>query len=133
MRVKENKIMIKKFKDLITSVDVLNTLHGGVSEPFLSILEDDIGRELRVRVPGIDRDALQVEIVNSSLSVFYLLPIISDGKLVYLPQVVYNQEIPYFVAANEITAGFENNELVIQLPFNKHSNGLNRTINIDNK
>jgi hypothetical protein len=126
-------MMIKKFKDLITSVDVLNTLHGGVSEPFLSVLEDEISRELRVRVPGINREALQVEIVNSSLSVFYLLPIISAEKLVYLPQVVYNQEIPYFVAANEITAGFEDNELVIQLPFNKLSNGLNRTINIDNK
>jgi hypothetical protein len=131
--VKENKMMIKKFKDLITSVDVLNTLHGGVSEPFLSILEDNTGRELRVRVPGINREALQVEIVNNSLSVFYLLPIISDGKLVYMPQVVYNQEIPYFVAANEITAVFEDAELVIQLPFNKLSNGLNRTINIDNR
>jgi hypothetical protein len=125
-------MMIKKFKDLITSVDVLNTLHGGVSEPFLSVVEDEIGRELRVRVPGISREALQVEIVNNSLSVFYLLPIMSDGKLVYMPQIVYNQEIPYFIAANEITAVFEDHELVIQLPFNKLSNGLNRRINIDN-
>lgn len=125
-------MMIKKFKDLITSVDVLNTVHGGVSEPFLSVLEDEIGRELRVRVPGINRETLQVEIANNALSVFYLLPIISDGKLIYMPQVVYNQEIPYFIEASEITAVFEDRDLVVQLPFNKLSNGLNRRINIDN-
>ncbi len=52
--------MIKHFKELITSVDLLNTLHGGISEPFLSFREDIAGREMRVRVPGLAKEALRV-------------------------------------------------------------------------
>jgi hypothetical protein len=122
--------MIKKFKDLMTSVDVLNTMYGGISEPYLSLREEEHGRELRVRVPGVKRESLQVEIDDNALSVFYLIPLISDGKLVHMPQVVYNQVVPYFIDVTQISAAFEDNELVIQLPFNKFYNGFNRKIEI---
>lgn len=123
--------MKTKFKDLITSVDVLNTLHGGVSEPFLSMKEMSDSREVRVRVPGVEKEALQVEIVNNQLSVFYFIPVYSDGKLVQLPQVIYNQPIPYFVEVSKIKASFEENQLRVQLPFNELSDGYNRKIKIN--
>ena len=119
-----------KFKDLITSVDLLNTLHGGVSEPFLSIREQSDGREMRVRVPGVNKDALQVEVVDNQLTVFYMIPIHSNGKLMQMPQVIYNQPIPYFIDAAKIQGTYEENELVVVLPFNKLSNGHNRKIKI---
>jgi HSP20 family molecular chaperone IbpA len=122
--------MKMKFKDLVTSVDMLNTLHGGISEPFLSIVEVASGREMHVRVPGLKKEALQVEIVNNQLSVFYLIPMTSAGKPMYMPQVVYNQAIPYFIDASKIEATYENNELVVRLPFNELSNGYNRKIRI---
>lgn len=122
--------MIKQFKDLITSVDLLNTLHGGVSEPFLSFREEPAGRELRVRVPGLTRDALQVEINNNELSVYYLIPIASAGIVLHMPQVVYNQKIPYFIEAKGIKATYEENELVVKLPFNERSNGYNKRLQI---
>lgn len=123
--------MKTKFRDLVTSVDVLNTIHGGVSEPFLSVTEDSEGREMRIRVPGVNKEALQVEIVNNQLSVFYFIPIQSAGKLVQMPQVVYNQPLPYFVEASRIKATFEENELIVELPFNELSNGYNRKIKIN--
>ena len=122
---------MKKFKDLLTSVDVLNSLHGGVSEPFLSVKENAEGREMRVRVPGVDKEALQVEIINNQLSVFYFIPILSSEKLVQMPQVVYNQPIPYFVEVSKIRATYTENELVVDLPFNELSNGYNRKIKIN--
>ena len=122
---------MKKFKDLLTSVDVLNTLHGGVSEPFLSLKENAEGREMRVRVPGVNREALQVEIINNQLSVFYFIPILSNDKLVQMPQIVYNQPIPYFVEVTKIKATYTENELVVDLPFNELSNGYNRKIKIN--
>ena len=122
--------MKMKFKDLVTSVDMLNTLHGGISEPFLSIVETAGGREMHVRVPGLKKEALQVEIVNNQLSVFYLIPMTSAGKLMYMPQVVYNQAIPYFIDASKIEATYEDNELVVRLPFNELSHGYNRKIRI---
>ena len=122
--------MIKHFKDLITSVDLLNTLHGGVSEPFLSFREEPAGREMRVRVPGLSREALQVEIIDNALSIYYLIPMESSGKLMHLPQVIYSQKIPYFIEASGIKATYEENELVVKLPFNERSNGYNRKIKI---
>lgn len=112
-------------------MDVLNTLHGGVSEPFLSMKEMSDSREVRVRVPGVEKEALQVEIVNNQLSVFYFIPVYSDGKLVQLPQVIYNQPIPYFVEVSKIKASFEENQLRVQLPFNELSDGYNRKIKIN--
>jgi HSP20 family molecular chaperone IbpA len=123
--------MNKKFKDLLTSIDVLNTLNGGVSEPFLSFRKHASGHEMRVRVPGINKEAMQVEINNHELSVFYLLPIEVSGNLLQMPQVVYKQVIPHFIEASGIKATFENNELVVKLPFNESPNDYNRKIEID--
>jgi len=122
--------MIKGFNDLMTSVDVLNTMHGGVSEPFISFREQPNGREIHVRVPGIIKEAMKAEINNNELFVYYLIPVASSGKLIQLPQVVYSQKIPYFIEVNGIKATYEENELVVRLPFNELSNGYNRKIEI---
>mgnify|MGYP000529440927 FL=1 len=118
----------KKFKDLLTSVDILNTLSGGVSEPFVSIREEADRHEVRFRVPGIDKETLQAEVHNNELIIFYMIPMESDGKAVQLPQIIYNNAIPYFIEINGIQAHYEDNELVVELPFNEFSNGYNKTI-----
>lgn len=122
--------MKKKFQDLLTSVDVLNTLHGGISEPVVTLRQQAAGREVHVRVPGISRDSMQVEIHNNVLSVFYLIPIESAGKKINMPVVVYNKTIPYFIDISGIKADFEENELIVQLPYNELSSGYNRKIQI---
>lgn len=121
---------MKKFKDLVTSVDVLNTIHGGISEPFLSIREEAEGRQVRVRIPGVKKEAMQVEINNNKLSIFYLIPIHSNEKMIHMPCIVYNQSIPYYIESSRIKASFEGNELIVDLPFNELSNGYNRKIEI---
>jgi HSP20 family molecular chaperone IbpA len=120
--------MKKSFKNLLTSVDVLNTLNGGTSEPQLSLLEKTEGHQIRIRVPGLDKEALQVEIHNNELSVFYHIAIESIGKTVQMPQVVYNQPIPYFVLTEGITATYEEQYLLIDLPFNEKANGYHRKV-----
>lgn len=129
---KKGEAMIKnnKFKHLLTTVDLLNTLNGGVSEPHLSFREQPSGRELRVRVPGVRKEMLQVEINNNLLSVFYLIPMKSSEKQMYLPKEVTKQTIPYFIEIPGIHATYEENELVVKLPFNELSNGYNRKVPI---
>lgn len=122
--------MNNKFKNLLTTVDLLNTLNGGVSEPYLSFSEQPSERELRVRVPGVSKEMLQVEINDNLLSVFYLIPIKSSGKQMYLPKEVTKQTIPYFIEIPGIHATYEENELVVKLPFNELSNGYNRKVPI---
>lgn len=72
--------MNNKFKHLLTTVDVLNTLNGGVTQPYLSFREEPTGRELRVRVPGVSKEMLQVEIKDNQLIVFYNIPMETSGK-----------------------------------------------------
>ena len=122
--------MNNKFKQLLGTVDLLNTLNGGVSEPYLSYRERTDGREVRVRVPGVSKEMLHVEINNNQLNVFYLIPMETSGKQVYLPKEVMRQTLPYFIEIPAIQATYEDNELVINLPFNELANGYNRKIPI---
>ncbi len=119
----------KKLKDLLTSVDILNTLHGGVSEPSVILRKETDRHEVHVRVPGIDKESLQAEVHNNELIIFYMIPLQSDGKQVQLPQIVYNQAIPHFIEISGIQAHYEdNNMLIVELPFNEFSNGYTKTI-----
>jgi len=124
--------MNKQTKELLTSVDVLNTLHGGVSEPFVSIVERKTSREIRVRVPGIDKEALQTEVHNNELTLYYMIPVQSARKVIRMPRVIYSQPIPYFVEVKNIHANFEHRDLVIHMPFNGLYNGYHRKISADN-
>lgn len=118
----------KKFKDLLTSVDILNTLSGGTSQPFVSIREEADRHEVRARVPGIDKHKLQAEVHNNELIIFYMIPMESNGKAVQLPQIVYNNTIPYFVEINGIQAHYDDDMLVVELPFNEFSSGYSKRI-----
>jgi len=122
--------MKNKFRHLLTSVDLLNTLNGGVSEPYVSIREEPGGRELRVRVPGVGKEMLQVEINDNQLTVLYHIPMKVSGKNVYLPKEVIKQTLPYFIEITGINATYEENELVVKLPYNELSNGYNRKVPI---
>ena len=127
----KKKRMNKKFKDLLTSIDVLNTINGGVSEPYMSFTKNADGHEMRVRVPGIGKESMQVEINNHELSVYYLLPLEVSGQLLQMPQIVYKQMIPYYIEAGGIKASYDHNELIVKLPFNEESNDNHRKVEID--
>src|SRR5688572_15212516 len=113
--------MNNKFKALLTTVDLLNTLNGGVSEPYISYTDKPDGRELRIRVPGVSKEMLQVEIHNNQLSVLYHIPMETSGKQVFLPKEVIKQTLPFFIEIPAIQASYEENELVVTLPFNELS------------
>lgn len=117
--------------DLVTSVDVLNTLSGGVSEPQISFTEQDQGREIRLHVPGINKEMMHVEVHNNNLSIYYYLNITSGDKLIQIPQIVYSRVVPYFIDISKINASYEEDELVVRLPFNKLANGYHKKIRID--
>jgi len=122
--------MNNNLKNLLTTVDLLNTLNGGVSEPRLSYRDRPDGRELRIRVPGVSKELLQVEVNNNQLNVFYHIPMETLGQQVYLPKEVVRQTLPYFIEIPAIQATYDDNELVVMLPYNELSNGYNRKVPI---
>ena len=123
--------MNKKFKNIATTVDLLNTLNGGVTQPYLSYRERPDGREVRIRVPGVSKEMLQVEIHDNLLDVFYHLPMDAAGKKVLLSKEVIKQTLPYFIEITGIHATFEEDELVVNLPYNALANGYNRKVQIE--
>jgi hypothetical protein len=126
--ISKGEINMENRLELLTSVDVLNTLHGGVSEPQVALTQLDHAREMRIRVPSINPESIQVEINNNMLFVFYIINISSFGKDIRLPYTIYNRALPYFIDISKINSVVEGNELVISLPFNALANGYHKTI-----
>jgi HSP20 family molecular chaperone IbpA len=118
------------YLDLITSIDVLNTLNGGLSEPQMNMNHHEDFREIRVKVPGIKLEDIHVEMHNNSLSIYYFLNLVSGEKLIQLPRFVYSRNVPYFINISKINARMENDELIVTLPFNHLANGYHKEIKI---
>jgi HSP20 family molecular chaperone IbpA len=116
------------YLDLITTIDVLNTVNGGVSEPQLNLIHYEDYREIRLKIPSIKLEEVHVEVHNNNLSIFYIINIISKGKMVQLPRFVYNRNVPYYIEISKIKARIENEELVVNLPFNRLANGYHKEI-----
>src|SRR5688500_9788231 len=126
--IRKKEINMENRLDILTSVDVLNTLHGGISEPQLLLKQHEHAREMRVRVPGIDPETIQVEVNNNTLFVYYTLNVNSAGKDIRLPYTIYNRPLPYFIEISNINSTIEDKELVITLPFNSLANGYHKKI-----
>lgn len=120
--------MDRQYLNILTSVDVLNTLHGGISEPQVFLNELDRSREIKIRVPSIAPESIQVEVNNNNLFIYYTLNINSGGKNIRLPYTLYNHALPYFIDIDKIHSGVEGEALVVKLPFNTLANGYHKKI-----
>lgn len=117
--------------ELLTSVDVLNTLNGGMNESRMQLKQFPDHREIRVRVPGVSEDKFHAEIHNNVLSVFYTVSVVSDDLKMEVPRVVYSKQIPYFVDTEKISASAEDNLFVVVLPFNSMAQGYHRSVSTE--
>jgi len=117
-----------QYMNLITSVDVMNTLNGGRTEPVVKLSQFTNSREVRVKVPGIDPEKIEVEIHENTVSIFYMINVATAGKEVAIPYSVYNKQQPYFIDVSKIVAQIEDGELVVTLPYNQLANGYHRRV-----
>ena len=124
------KTTLKLPKELITSIDMMNTLNGGTSEPFVRLQKFPTYHQITLRVPGIDVDNIKVEIDNNQLMIYYLIPMLSQAKEMKFPRVLYNKDIPYYVDVHKIAASEEETTLVVHLPFNELADGYHRDISL---
>jgi HSP20 family molecular chaperone IbpA len=116
------------YLDLITSIDVLNTVNGGVSEPQLNLIHYEDYREIHLKVPGINTEEIHVEVHNNNLSIFFFINIQCNDRIVQLPRFVYNRNVPYYIDISKIKARLEDEELIVKLPFNRLANGYHKEI-----
>src|SRR6187401_2396408 len=108
---RENQIMKRsQYLDLLASVDIMNVLNGGRSEPRVKLNQHEDHREIRVKIPGIGAEVIQVEVNNDHVSIFYMMDIESAGKTMRLPYSLYNKQQPYFIDLTRINAAVEGQE-----------------------
>lgn len=117
-------------QELVTGIDVMNTLNGGTSEPTLRTKEFPDYQQLTIRIAGVDVENVKIEINDNQLMIYYFIPLISQEKKINLPRVVYNKGIPYFVDVANISADEQDDTLVVRLPFNELANGYHRDITV---
>ena len=116
------------YLDLLTSVDVMNTLGGGRAEPIIALEQHEKFREIRIKIPGLDPQAIEVEVNNNQVSIYYVMNIKSGDKLMKLPYTVYNRQQPYFIDVSKINAAVDDDTMVVTLPFNTLANGYHKRI-----
>jgi hypothetical protein len=125
--------MKNNFSDLLTSIDVLNTLSGGISEPRVEYHQYVDRREIHINVPGVDNELIMIEINKNTLIIFYSIAIVSGNVTIPMPKVIYSKTIPYFVDLANIRAKSKGDGMVVTLPFNKLANGYQQNINQENE
>lgn len=114
--------------EILQTINALNTVNGGVSEPTLILKQLEDHRAVWLRVPGIDLDNIQVEVRNNVLSIFHFFVSHTGDHTVETPRFLYNKQIPYFIDQENIAAHVEENFLKVVLPFNKLAEGYSRRI-----
>ena len=118
--------------EIIQSIDIGNTLHGGISQPEVRVSQHEDYRQVELWVAGVSEEHMHVKINNNQLVVYFELAIESRGSLISIPFIAYNKQIPYFIDARKIRANYANGVLTVQLPYNELANGYHRDIPIEN-
>lgn len=118
--------------EIIQSIDITNTLNGGVSEPVVKISQHPEYHQIELKVPGIGEEHMHVKINNNQLMVYFERTMVSRDEPIAIPQVAYHKPIPYFIDVKNIRAQYGEGVLTVQLPFNELANGYQRDIPIEN-
>jgi HSP20 family molecular chaperone IbpA len=116
--------------DLLQSIDIANTLNGGISEPRMKLSQHQEYSQIELKVPGMVEENMHVKINNNQLMVYFEHTVESRGEMIYAPHIVYNKPIPYFIDAKKIRAAYNEGILTVQLPYNELANGYQRDIPI---
>lgn len=117
--------------EIIQSIDIANTLQGGLSEPIVKLSQHQEYRQIELKVPGVTEERMHVKIDNNQLVVYFERKIESRGAVIFVPYIVYNKLIPYFIDAKNIRAQFSEGVLIVQLPYNELANGYHLDIPIE--
>jgi len=120
------------YHQLLLSVDALNTIHGGVSEAFFSMIKGEGEYLIKVRIPGVQPENVKIEVENNELSIFYYHSFdhgFAHG-ITRLPYIVKKVTIPFDVDISLIEAQNEDETYIIHLPFNDLAGGYKREIDL---
>jgi len=137
----ESKLKIPR--EMLMNIDFINTVNGGMSEPSIKLNKGSDGFEVVVKIPGIEVEDLQLEVVkgkrnSNNLKLFHLLPIFSQENLPDDEQwktirFINTFVIPDGVDIDNISARYDDGrrQLVLFLPFGDEQGDYHRKVDIE--
>ncbi|ACT94173.1 Hsp20/alpha crystallin family protein [Dyadobacter fermentans] len=137
----ESKLKIPR--EMLMNIDFINTVNGGMSEPSIKLDKGSDGFEVVVKIPGIEVEDLQLEVVkgkrnSNNLKLFHLLPIFSQENLSDEEQwktirFINTFVIPDGVDIDNISARYDDDrrQLVLFLPFGDEQGDYHRKVDIE--
>ena len=137
----ESKLKIPR--EMLMNIDFINTVNGGMSEPSIKLDKGSDGFEVVVKIPGIEVEDLQLEVVkgkrnSKNLKLFHLLPIFSQENLPDDEQwktirFINTFVIPDGVDIDNISARYDDDhrQLVLFLPFGDEQGDYHRKVDIE--
>lgn len=118
-------------KRILTTANILNTLHGGMIEPQIKVKRDTLNYHVTVLVPGISEDKLKVEIVEKNLIVSHEMEFEAREGQLLVPHVVAVCPLSLNIDHARISADFEDGILQVRLPLSDFTSGYRREIEIN--
>ncbi len=113
-------------RTLAESADVVNTINGGTVYPTFETSTEADHYRLEVDVPSVDPDNIKVEVNGGDLFVYQS---IKHNDLT-LPNLLGMIKISADVELDNISAGYEDDILVVIMPFDESTGGFRREIDI---
>ncbi len=120
--------------EILASIDLLNTLNGGRSQTTLTVNRQQHGYEVLVKRPGVEADALQVDVTDGRLWLYQLRPVLvrPDAEPeTFLPDLLGNLILPNDVDVEAISARFREGQWRVFLPFNDLARGFQKHIEVE--
>ena len=123
------------YHQLLLSVDALNTIHGGVSEPYFKMEKEADKYAIHVRIPGVDAEKVKIEVDNNTLLILYYHSFDHGMQfgVTKVPYIVRRVDIPFGVDIKKIGASFDGQDFYISLPYSDLAGGYRKEIDINNK
>ncbi len=113
-------------KDLAQAADIVNTIGGGVIFPTFNTTKEEDHYRLEVTAPSVNPDDIKVEVNGGHLFVYQQM----EYKNTRIPNMLGIQKISVDVELDNITAEYEDDTLVVIMPFNELTGGFQREIHI---
>lgn len=113
-------------KTLAESADIVNTINGGTVYPTFETSTEADHYRLEVNVPTVDPDSIKVEVTGSDLFIYQS---VKHNDLT-LPNLLGTLKISADVELDSITAGYEEETLIVIMPFDEETGGFTKEIDI---
>lgn len=117
-------------KELARTSTIYGVVGSGISVPIVEFTRLSEFYSANIRIPGIRKEDIKVELNNRNIHIYYYLHIQAGDEELNFPVDVYRGPVPYDVDVAKITAKYTDAHLNILLPFNDLAAGYYRDVRI---